>query len=529
MDDRHRKFYIGDTNGTVRLYNVSNGVLLKSVGEEEITPFTIQNGNDVTKKSHADRTGEISGLRFVDADHLLITAAFDSTLNVYDEENPDTAPRLRRLAGGHASSEVTCLAYSPFMSIIATGCSSGAITIWDYEMSRVEGICHVHTREVLQLEFLEQYPILVSSSADGFIYLWGMRGCELRHRFSCVCALANLQLTEDPTQVLLVRSMTTFVGERCKIPAAKREVSADSPETLRQKYQKLLSGSRGEKSGEEDEKMAFLDPGLEEDAQGECTSAYLFTGDERGRVRIWDLGKVLARLRIRTVKDSYRSQRPYFNPRRKGDVDATAQAHTAAVRSHIIAHDNREKKSMGPLVLAERGVILREMQGHQEMICCMSRIDNPPGFVTASYDRHFKVWSLAGELWGNISTVGENPVALWKFPIDWSEERKHDKEQVLELIKEIEPATEVSGEQLEFETYDDAAEAAAKIRKRRAKEFTNPKRSLVRPDVGKRPRARKEESQRKDSPTQLCRRNCDDQRSSVSSTRNCVCSCRSRR
>jgi len=31
LDDRNRKLYVGDTNGSIRVYNIGNGVLYKTL------------------------------------------------------------------------------------------------------------------------------------------------------------------------------------------------------------------------------------------------------------------------------------------------------------------------------------------------------------------------------------------------------------------------------------------------------------------------------------------------------------------
>lgn len=165
------------------------------------------------KRVIRDHTGEISSLYFIKNDHILVTASHDSSLNLYDEEDPDVTPRLRRLGGVHPGSEVTALEYSEHLSLIATGATNGIIFIWDFEMSRLEGACINHTREILSLKFLAPYPILVSSSADGYICIWGVRGCHLDHRYSCIAKLMNIFTTDAGYASLNVPAMITFVGK----------------------------------------------------------------------------------------------------------------------------------------------------------------------------------------------------------------------------------------------------------------------------------------------------------------------------
>ena len=93
-----------------------------------------------------------------------------------DESNPDPeATRLlRRVSGGHTE-EITILAYDFHLSIIATGCINGEIALYDFEMSRLEGLLYGHTGDITAIEFLEHYPIMLSASMDHTVCIWGVR------------------------------------------------------------------------------------------------------------------------------------------------------------------------------------------------------------------------------------------------------------------------------------------------------------------------------------------------------------------
>lgn len=80
----------------------------------------------------------------------------------------------------------------------------------------------------------------------------------------------------------------------------------------------------------------------------------------------------------------------------------------------------------------------------------MRRMERPEGFITTSLDRHVKVWSRSGELWGDIVTFGENPVACWQFPYDWSEEKEREKSQVVAMMEKIEPNSKYAEARIEY-------------------------------------------------------------------------------
>ena len=169
----------------MRIYNINNGLLIKRLGETE---FTTNKGLKKIKREH---TGEITNLHFVEEDKLIITTSIDSTLNIYDETR-DSDSRLRNVQGGHGTSEIKALAFNRFQGLFATGAGNGSITIWDYEMTRVEGICQGHTKPIIALEFVAKYPVLASIGMDSYLLLWGIRSSPLAFRYCCIARFPNI-------------------------------------------------------------------------------------------------------------------------------------------------------------------------------------------------------------------------------------------------------------------------------------------------------------------------------------------------
>lgn len=145
LDDRHRKIFIGDTYGSIRVYNISNGVFIKHVDnifqkEEEESENedkeTLEN-----KIDNIDKSKEVSNLKFISIDtsyfgnvKMLVTTSWDSSLQVYDESESDSR-LLRKAIGGCGQEDILCLEVSEHLSLIATGSSGGSVVVWDFEMS----------------------------------------------------------------------------------------------------------------------------------------------------------------------------------------------------------------------------------------------------------------------------------------------------------------------------------------------------------------------------------------------------------
>jgi WD40 repeat protein len=63
---------------------------------------------------------------------------------VFDEEIPEESNVLRHSVGGHGKEDISCLAVSTDLALIATGSCSGIIAIWDFESNKVESFCMEH-------------------------------------------------------------------------------------------------------------------------------------------------------------------------------------------------------------------------------------------------------------------------------------------------------------------------------------------------------------------------------------------------
>jgi WD40 repeat protein len=115
---------------------------------------------------------------------------------VYDESDPEQSKILRRVSGGHQE-EITILAYDFHLSLVATGCINGEIAVYDFEMSKCEGLLHGHTGDITALEFMAPYPLLLSASMDTTVCIWGVRPCPSKLQYVCVKRFQNLSWKQE--------------------------------------------------------------------------------------------------------------------------------------------------------------------------------------------------------------------------------------------------------------------------------------------------------------------------------------------
>lgn len=117
-----------------------------------------------------------------------------SEYSVYGEGEPDESVLLRQVRGGHQQ-EITIMATDFHLSLIATGCINGEITLYDFEMSKNVGILIGHTENITALKFLPPYPLLISASLDHTVCIWGVRcgdpTLKFQHANKCLKVIRN--------------------------------------------------------------------------------------------------------------------------------------------------------------------------------------------------------------------------------------------------------------------------------------------------------------------------------------------------
>ena len=77
------------------------------------------------------------------------------------------------------------MSYDFHLSMVATGCVNGEITLYDFEMSQIIGILNGHDDDITSLTFMAPFPMLMSSSNDFSVCIWGVR--PIQQKFLNVC------------------------------------------------------------------------------------------------------------------------------------------------------------------------------------------------------------------------------------------------------------------------------------------------------------------------------------------------------
>jgi len=159
LDDRGRRIIIGDTSGTIRYYNCLNGHQIKTLDSigvpiKELIYSPDKNLMIITENS----------------DILIIDDSLDNTL-----PGVDYALRSVHFTSGGSLADITCVAYSADLGLIATVDALGLLIIWDYLFATPEFmIANVsgNASDVGQIQFIGDFPmLLIADNSKNFSVL----------------------------------------------------------------------------------------------------------------------------------------------------------------------------------------------------------------------------------------------------------------------------------------------------------------------------------------------------------------------
>ena len=105
---------------------------------------------------------------------IMMVCSNQNEYMVFDERDSEESTLLRKVRGGHQD-EITIMTYDFHLSIVATGCINGEITLFDFEMSNNVGLLLGHTGDITAMQFMSPYPMLMSASMDLTVCIWGVR------------------------------------------------------------------------------------------------------------------------------------------------------------------------------------------------------------------------------------------------------------------------------------------------------------------------------------------------------------------
>jgi WD40 repeat protein len=355
LDDRERKFITGDHSGHIQVYDYLNGALMKT--------FEYY---DATKSAHL---GEVSRLVYANQHKCVISASWDKTICIHDEMEADRGVLLRKMSGGHGS-DITALAYSENLSLIASSDSDGFLNIWDFEFATLEDSCIGHTSGLTALAFLDPYPALLAADNNGNICLWAMRPSSKKYK--CLVNFTNTSaFNRNLACPVVCMAVNCVYNKECECVSSSDGANKDKEEEEKEETKKVCQGTCGR-----------------------YIIAYdLFTGDEKGEIKHWSLMTALNTLQsLFKFAPLYKRHACDF-PRRNLKWNATDFVETMKKTPEYLKLKSTSRSAPfffqdgTPYVSASEVRLVKWWRGHHDTINSIQCIAEPPSLLTASFDR----------------------------------------------------------------------------------------------------------------------------------------------
>jgi len=350
LDDRGRKIFVADSRGNVSVHSSETGCFIK-----RLTPHR----------------KEISGMVYCPGDKNLITVSWDRSIMVHDES--EQAPNVWRQATSIHEGDVSCMAYSQHLGLIATGSSDCVIAVRDYARLRGHAYLLGHKCHVNCLAFVEPFSLLASADVGGNVAIWAVPELGTSQ---------NTCVTQVLTRFVNMQTLESSASVQCLCPVYEAEP------------QKLA----------------------------------LYTGDEDGDVRVWDLSQLLEDAKLTPAA----ARAAGMDHRRKDQIDASQN--TAAMARKAVSPDVPELQ-----IGISRPVVRQETswKAHNDSVRSLEVYHRPACVVSAGVDHMVKIWSLEGKPMTALRAYSTTP---WSFPVRADQTGIDDEtlDRVMARVKSLE-------------------------------------------------------------------------------------------
>ncbi|CAM9715633.1 unnamed protein product, partial [Ectocarpus sp. 12 AP-2014] len=341
-------------------------------------------------------------------------------------------------------------------SLIASGSADGSFRLWDFQFLSCEGSYAVGN-EVLCVSFLEPYPLVAVGDAGGYVSIFLVRPWPGQGR---VVGGAN-----DLRRSALLR----YSNDR----EAEGTIEGGSAVTCLT-HRRISDASSGGIVGDVDGGGGGGDIGDDDAASGHVLAEkmVLYTGDDKGTVRAWEIGKsLLARVGGQVVPEHVlpRSQSNYdprrrFNkqhveppstdresleadghhlitprslPEAESDLPLGSDRDNKATRVGILQDPDGEttrpqQQQQAPaqiLIGGSTGCVrgpelIGQWAPHLETVVSLEVLEDPPCLLTGSRDRSVKLRSLPAKYQRRVSTpsASDGPTARARRTVEQDKE-----------------------------------------------------------------------------------------------------------
>ena len=453
LDDRQRKFILGDVNGNMRVYNYSNGALMK-----KFPPF--------------EDGATVCNLVYCGHAKCVIAASINGNIRIYDELDPENCIVLRDFDRNYIHQSLALINYVHHSSLVVAAGALGndAIKFFDFETGKCLSEFHPleddddlsfgdsssigsNTVTTAMNEFversekdditiyamtsLERYPLTATCTSDGKISIYGMSDAHPRIKNSCVLQFDNIP-----------PSAATYTGENeQEYPLLHMLRTEDASYQPHEVSHRLSLRRRSTSSAFEEvdptwvTKPRFNSPralmalpahSLVWDEEEEV----LYSGDESGRIRKWGLKNFLKQLTaegLAAKNDKLDDENAKYGTRR---------ARTSKTLGRMTMQSNQFQNYLPAPVYGPEDVdFFWGVEGHDDS-CSLSLTvdtDGSKSLLSWSSDRTVKMWTTEGRPMGmllaGLEKGKKNPA--WDFQLDAAKKTKQDDEEAEKIYTQV--------------------------------------------------------------------------------------------
>eukprot|EP00929_Paragymnodinium_shiwhaense_P070370 TRINITY_DN35643_c0_g1_i3.p1 TRINITY_DN35643_c0_g1~~TRINITY_DN35643_c0_g1_i3.p1 ORF type:complete len:1014 (-),score=163.95 TRINITY_DN35643_c0_g1_i3:88-3000(-) len=350
IDDRAQKVFIADNSGSIHVYNITTGCIIKKL------------------TSHSS---EVSGMLYCSGDKTVVTVSWDRTLLIHDES--ERIAKTWREASNVHNGDITCVAFSRHLGLLATGSTDYVISLREYERLRTVASLLGHKADITALAFVEPFALLVSADIAGFVAIWSVPAPSgKQHKW----------VNEVLTRFINIQSLESSAAVNCLAPVYEPHYNH---------------------------------------------SFTLYTGDEDGDVRAWDLSALLVAADLHPCLP-----KADWDPRKKDHIDCSHAA--VALARKAASPEVPELQVRCPEQVVRQ---IHSWRAHSDSVRTINVHYDPEFILTAGYDFMVKLWTREGELMTILRAYGSTP---WSFKAraDMAGVDEDMLDDVLQKVQEVE-------------------------------------------------------------------------------------------
>lgn len=175
LDSMCKRFFMGDVDGNVGVYNVTNGALLKSLSKHKAEIIALTWGSEKAKSS--EKMGKVQ---------FIISASIDNCIKVHEDRELGESELIRTFEISKAN--ITSMIFEQSLSKLIVGCNNGTVGLYEpitgkgnEEFVDKENDPNMKC-EVTSLAFIDGYDMILFANSLGKIKLLGLPPLVVKNR-----------------------------------------------------------------------------------------------------------------------------------------------------------------------------------------------------------------------------------------------------------------------------------------------------------------------------------------------------------